>query len=81
LVGGEGDDAADLGVEAGVDEVLGAEDVGLDALEGVVFGGGDLLEGGGVDDDVDALESAAEALLVADIADGGGPAGSVRARF
>ena len=41
----------DLAGERGVDHVLGAEDVGLDALERVVFGGRHLLQRRRVDHD------------------------------
>jgi hypothetical protein len=57
------------GSQGGLDDILGTEDVGFDALEGVVFCSGHLLEGGGMDDDVDAFHGHAEAGGVSDIAD------------
>ncbi len=59
--------------------VLRAQHIGFDALKGVVFSGGHLLESGGMDDSVDAFEGALDAVLIADIAKeiahGGVPAG------
>ena len=52
-----------------VDHVLRAEDVGLDGLERVVLGGRHLLERGRVDDDVDAVEGAVQALAIAHVAE------------
>ena len=69
LVGGERNHSLDALVQAGVDDVLGADDVGLDAFNRVVFGGGHLLEGGRVNHDIDALESAFETVAVAHVAD------------
>jgi len=57
------------GIESGLDHVLGPDDVGLDAFEGVVFGRRDLFQGGGVDDDVDALDGPAEPVEIPDVAD------------
>jgi len=56
-------------VNGHIDDVLGAEDVGLDGLERIVFRGRHLLEGRGVDDDVHSVEGPAEPLLVADVPD------------
>lgn len=69
LVGGEGHHLCDPGVDGAVDDVLGAEDVGLHGLEGVVLTGRHLLHGGGVDDDVDALAGPGHAGPVADVAE------------
>ena len=69
LVGGEGHHVAHAGLEGGVDHVLGAVDIGLDALLRVIFGGVYLLDGGGVDDHVDALAGPAQAFAVAHVAD------------
>ena len=52
LVGAEREDAAHALVDGGVDDVLAADDVGLDGFERVVLAGRNLLQGGGVDDDV-----------------------------
>jgi hypothetical protein len=41
----------------------------MDRLKGVVLGGGHLLEGGGVDDDIDAVEGLVQAFGVADVAE------------
>ena len=63
------DDPVDARVDRRADDVLRADDVRLDALERVVLRGVDLLHRGGVDDHVDAVESAAQPRLVADVAD------------
>ena len=55
--------------QGGVDDVLGAVDIGLDALLGVILGRVDLLDGGGVYYHVDALACTFQALAVADVAD------------
>ncbi len=67
LVGGERHHMPDSGLERGVYHVLRSVDVGLDALLRVVLGCVHLLDGGGVDDYVDALAGALQALAVADI--------------
>ncbi|GAA3128941.1 hypothetical protein GCM10020001_058260 [Nonomuraea salmonea] len=69
LVGGERDDLAHAAVDGGLHDVLGARDVGADVFERVVLGGVDLLERGGVDDVVDAVHGAGEAVAVAYVAD------------
>src|SRR5690606_31024523 len=65
------------GVDGRLDDVLAAEDVGLDELEGVVLRGVDLLERGGVDDVVHGLQRTGEAALVADVTEEPAQAGVV----
>ncbi len=55
--------------QAGVDDVLGADDVGLGRLERVVLARLDVLERGAVEDDVDALRRPQQPVAVADVAD------------
>ena len=69
LVGAQRHHVLHAAVEGGVDHVFGPENIGFDALHRVVFGGGHLLEGGGVNHNVDALAGAVQALAVAHIAD------------
>src|SRR6185436_17887848 len=69
LVRRQRDDALDMTVEAGVDQILRAEDVGLDELERVVLRCRHLLERRGVHHDVDAFERAPQPRLVADVAE------------
>ena len=59
LVGGERDHLLDVVRQRRVDDVLRAMDVGLDALQRVVFGRRHLLERRGVDHEVDAVASPA----------------------
>ena len=68
LVGGEADDALDTGINGGIEGVVGANDVGLDGLHGEELAGGHLLEGGGMEDVVNALHGVTEGGLVAHIA-------------
>lgn len=68
LVGAQRDESFDFvgfGGEAGV---VGAEDVGFDGFVGMGFAGGDLFEGGGVEDVIDAVHGLIEAVEVADVA-------------
>ena len=67
LVGGEADDALDSGLDGGVQGVVGADYVGLDGLHREEFAARDLLEGGGVEDVVDALHGVFEGALIADV--------------
>ena len=69
LVGRDRDDALDPDIEGGLDDVLGAEHVGVDAFERIVFGDRHLLHGGGMDDELDAAKRHGEAPLVAHVAD------------
>ena len=57
LVGRQRDDLLDVVRERGVDDVLGAEDVGLDAFDRVVFGRRHLLQRRGVNHEIDAASS------------------------
>src|SRR5438445_678754 len=49
--------------------VLGSVDVGADALERVVFGGGDMLQRGRMHDDVDLAHRHVEPIAVTHVAD------------
>jgi hypothetical protein len=69
LVGRQRDDALDSAVNRGVDDVLRTVDIRLDRLEWVVLGGRHLLEGRGVDDEVDAMERAVKSVAIADVTD------------
>ncbi len=69
LVRGKCDHLFDFVIERGLDHVLRAVHVGLDALHRVVLRGGDLLERGGVDHEVDAVHRGFQAGQVAHVAD------------
>ncbi len=69
LVGRQGHDLPDAGIDGAVHDVLSAEHVGLHGLEGVVLTGRHLLHGRGVDDHVDALAGPGHAGPVADVAE------------
>ena len=55
LVGRQRDDLLDVGRQRRLDDVLGAVDVGLDALHRIVFGRRHLLQRRGMDHEVDAV--------------------------
>ena len=69
FVGGEADDAVHAGVDRRVQDVVGADYVGLDGFHGEEFAAGDLLEGGRVEDVVHAAHRHLEGGFVADVAD------------
>ena len=69
LVGRQRDDFFDLLVDARIDDVLRADHVGLDAFDWIVFGGRNLLERGGMHDDIDARKRAVQTLAITDVAD------------
>ena len=69
LVGGEEDRLFDPVFYAGVDDIVGADDIGLDCLHGKEFTGGHLLEGGGVEHIVDPAERRGDGAVVPYIAD------------
>ena len=69
LVGGQAHDAVDALLDRGVQDVVRADDVGAHGLHGEELAGGNLLEGGGVEDVVHAVHGVAHALGVADVAD------------
>ena len=69
LVGAERHHLAHPVVHGRFNEVLGAEDVGLYRLEGVVLAGGHLFEGRRVHDDIDPLQRAVQPILVAHVSD------------
>ena len=51
------------------DDVLGTENIGLDRLYGEVLASRDLLQGGGMENDIDAAERSSDGMKVPDIAD------------
>ena len=69
LVGGQADHALDALVDGGVQDVVRADDVGLDRFHREEFAAGHLLEGGRVEDVVHAAHRAFEGGFVADVAD------------
>ena len=69
LVGGQADNTLDAGINGGVEDVVRADDVGLNGLHGEELAGGDLLQGSGVEDVVHAGHGVLDGLGVADIAD------------
>lgn len=68
FVGAQRDDSLHADGHGGFDDILRSKHIGLDTLEGIVFGGGDLLERGGMDDGIDAFHGEAETIAVAHIA-------------
>lgn len=69
LVGGQANNTLHTGINGGVEDVVRADDVGLDGLHGEELAGGDLLQGSGVEDVVHAGHGVLDGLGVADIAD------------
>ena len=69
LVGGQADDTLDASVNGGVEDVIGADDIGLNRLHGEELAGGDLLQGSGVEDVVHAGHGILDGLGIPDIAD------------
>ena len=69
LVGGQADNTLDTCVNGGVEDVVGADDIGLDGLHGEELAGGDLLQGSGVEDVVHAGHGVLDGLGIPDIAD------------
>src|SRR5205807_5665549 len=69
LIGADRQNFRDPRFDRGLDDIGPAQYVGLDGLERVVFAGRDLLHRRRVDDDVDAVHGATEALQVAYVAD------------
>ena len=69
LVGGQADHTLHTCVNGGVEDVVRADDIGLDGLHGEELAGGDLLQGSGVEDVVHAGHGVLDGLGVADIAD------------
>ncbi|MEJ0044183.1 MAG: hypothetical protein WDM81_19090 [Rhizomicrobium sp.] len=69
LVGGQRDHLLHIAPQRRVDDVLGTEHIGADALEGIVFGRRDLLERRGVYDIIDVAQRHIEPVAVADVAD------------
>ena len=69
LVGGQADDTLDASVNGGVEDVVRADDVGLNRLHGEELAGRNLLQGSGVEDVVHAGHGVLDGLGIADIAD------------
>ena len=69
LVRGKGHDLLHAAVQAGIDHVLRAVDIGLDGFRRIVLTGGHLLECSRVDYIVHVLQCALQTLLIAHIAD------------
>ena len=69
LVGGQADNTLHTGINGGVEDVVRADDVGLNRLHGEELAGGDLLQGSGVEDVVNTGHGVLDGLGVADIAD------------
>ena len=69
LIGGQADDALDTGVDGGVQDVIGTDDVGLNSLHGEELAGGDLLQSSSVEDVVNAGHGITDRLRIADISD------------
>ena len=69
LVGGQADHTLHTCVNGGVEDVVRADDIGLDGLHGEELAGGDLLQGSGVEDVVHAGHGVLDGLGVADITD------------
>ena len=69
LVRGKGEHVLHAVAQRGMNHVLGAVDVGVQALERVVFGGGHMLHRGRVHDAVDFAHRHLEAVRVANVAD------------
>jgi len=69
LVGGEADDFLHPCIDAGRQDVVGADDVGLHRLHGKELAGRYLLQGGGTEDEVHSIEGIADTAVVAYIAD------------
>ena len=80
FVGGEGDHVFYPSIDGGLDNVLGTNYVGLDKLHRIVFCGRNLLEGCGVNYDVDVLEGASKTVTVPNIAKKVAKAGEVTRR-
>ena len=56
-------------VDGGFDDIFGAEDVGLDGLDGEEFARWDLLQSGGVENKINAIHGIVDTAIVADVAD------------
>ncbi len=69
LVGGKADDTLDTGVDGGIEDIVGADDIGLDGLHREELAARDLLERGCVEDVVHAAHRGPEGGPVADVAD------------
>ena len=69
LVGGEKDRLLDPVFHTSVDDIVGADDIGLDGLHGKEFAGGHLLEGGGVEHIVHPAERRGDGAVVPHVAD------------
>jgi hypothetical protein len=69
LVGADEDHPLRLGVEGGLDHVLGSQDVCLHGFKRVKFAGRDMLHRGGMEDDIDPFHGAGHSAGITDVAD------------
>ena len=69
LIGGQADDTLDTGVNSGVQDVIGTDDVGLYGLHGEELAGRNLLQSGSVEDVVNTGHSIPDGLRIADVTD------------
>lgn len=69
LVSGQTDHPFHTGLDGGMQQVVGALDVGAHCLHGEKLAGGDLLERRCMEDEVDAGHHIPQALDVADVTD------------
>ena len=69
LVGRQADNTLDAGINGGVEDVVRADDVGLNGLHGEELAGGNLLQSGSVEDVVNTGHCVTDGLGVADITD------------
>ena len=56
-------------LDAGIDHIIGTQDVGLDGFQGIKFAGRDLFQSSGMEDIIHTLESILDRFVVSDIAD------------
>ena len=69
LVGGQADNTLDTGINSGVQNIVGTDDVGLNGLHGEELAGRNLLQSSSVEDVVNTGHGVTDGLGVADIAD------------
>ena len=79
LVGAQAEHLLDAAIDRRVDDVPRPVDVGLHRFAGIVLAGRDLLQGGGVDHDIDAAHRPPHAVDVADVAEEVAEAGMIEA--
>ena len=69
LVGGQADNTLDTGINSGVQNIVGTDDVGLNGLHGEELAGRNLLQSSSVEDVVNTGHGVTDGLGIADIAD------------